>query len=251
MASTQNYLTEYYVNLRSKREAANIVIDLLLQILNPKSIVDFGCGPGVWLSVFQERGITDILGLDGFWIPDEELVIPIENIKRLDLSKEMPNISRYDLVLCLEVAEHLPELMADQLVHNLTDASDIILFSAALPLQGGTHHINEQWPWYWQKKFGERGFVGVDALRGPIRFENSVGKHYRQNLILYIEKKILYSEYPELAKYIIPSDSTGFVLVLESILRKHIDIAPHDFPMSQLLGAILGKIIRRGSQKTR
>jgi hypothetical protein len=75
---------------------------------------------------------------------------------------------KYDLAICLEVAEHLPVSSAGTLVDSITRASDLILFSAAIPLQTGTHHINEQWQDYWAALFDQRGFVASDIVRPAI-----------------------------------------------------------------------------------
>jgi 2-polyprenyl-3-methyl-5-hydroxy-6-metoxy-1,4-benzoquinol methylase len=64
-------------------------------------------------------------------------------IQPLDLEKE------FDLVVSLEVAEHLPASAADQFVNTLVKHGKKILFSAAIPGQGGQDHLNEQWPDYW------------------------------------------------------------------------------------------------------
>ena len=45
-----------------------------------------------------------------------------------------------------------------QLVATITKHGDAVLFSAAIPGQGGQDHLNEQWPEYWQKKFEVNGY---------------------------------------------------------------------------------------------
>jgi hypothetical protein len=69
-------------------------------------------------------------------------------------------VRRADLVLCLEVAEHMPESSADRLVQRLADCTDgKLLFSAATPGQGGSGHINEQPHKYWMDKIKAAGLV--------------------------------------------------------------------------------------------
>ena len=102
-----------------------------------------------------------------------------------DLTQRIDVNRRFDLAICLEVAEHLPRQSAELLVTSLCAFSDAVLFSAASPGQGGTHHINEQWPNYWAELFSRRNFGGVDCLR-PLLWENeAVAPYYRQNIILY------------------------------------------------------------------
>ena len=50
----------------------------------------------------------------------------------------------FDLAISLEVAEHPPEEFAEPLVERLVTAAPFVLFSAAIPEQGGIHHVNEQ-----------------------------------------------------------------------------------------------------------
>jgi hypothetical protein len=119
------------------------------------------------------------------------LNIPKENFREVELDKDIEVDKKYDMAISLEVAEHLPEKSAKSFVHALTRASDIILFSAAVPLQGGTNHINEQWPNYWWSLFKEHGFVAIDFLRKQIWDEEKVAFWYRQNIILYVKKEIL------------------------------------------------------------
>ena len=63
-----------------------------------------------------------------------------------DLAQPLQIDRRFDLALSLEVAEHLPPECGSEFVQTLTDLSSVILFSAAIPFQGGTDHLNEQWP---------------------------------------------------------------------------------------------------------
>jgi len=72
-------------------------------------------------------------------------------------------------------------------VENLVNLSDIILFSAAIPNQGGDRHVNEQWPSYWVKKFKERGYVAIDPIRGAMEKIQAVQPFYIQNLLIYVK----------------------------------------------------------------
>jgi hypothetical protein len=73
-------------------------------------------------------------------------------------------------------------------VESLTRHGDTILFSAAIPGQGGTHHINEQFPEYWAAVFRQKGFSVVDVLRPAIWTNNRVNWWYRQNLLLFMNE---------------------------------------------------------------
>lgn len=169
-------------------ESARNIVPLLVELVNPASVVDVGCARGEFLSVFIEHGIKDILGIDGPWIAKENLLIPEANFIGIDISKPFLLNRKFDLVLCLEVAEHLPRECAITLIENLTHLGDIILFSAAVPLQNGIGHLNEQWPAYWRKIFNMKNYKAVDCLRGRLWEMENINFCYAQNSIFYIRK---------------------------------------------------------------
>ena len=90
---------------------------------------------------------------------------------------------RFDLVLCLEVAEHLPADSAPTLIDSLVSLGPVIVFSAAIPYQGGTHHVNEQRPEYWARHFATKEYVPVDFLRRQIWQLHDVEWFYAQNIL--------------------------------------------------------------------
>jgi SAM-dependent methyltransferase len=166
--------------------SAVAIVDLILQYISPTSVVDVGCGTGRFLEEFKERGVDTILGLDG---PATEAVFrpDASNFLAVDLTAPVEQNQRFDLALCLEVAEHLPAESADCLVKTLTDLAPLVLFSAAHPDQGGQGHINEQWPTYWYRRFAQHGYVALDILRGPLGDEPGLLDCYRRNLVFFVE----------------------------------------------------------------
>jgi hypothetical protein len=95
---------------------------------------------------------------------------------------------RFDLVVCLEVAEHLPAEHAERFAASLTELGDTILFSAAVPGQGGRNHINERWPSWWARLFARAGFEMIDVLRARFWHDERVSVWYRQNMFLYTRR---------------------------------------------------------------
>ena len=91
--------------------------------------------------------------------------------------------------MCLEVAEHLPEQSAKTLVESLCSLSDFILFSAAIPGQGGLHHLNEQWQEYWVVQFKEKGFAAFDCIRPKIWNNSKIQFWYKQNILLFAKRE--------------------------------------------------------------
>lgn len=179
--------------------SARVVVPLLIDLLGPmESVVDVGCGTGAWLKVFCESGVTDVLGIDGAYVDPSQLEVPEDRFRVADLNSFVPPRGRYNLALCLEVAEHLPESSADSLIDALVALSDLVLFSAAIPLQGGRGHVNEQWPGYWAKRFAQRGYLPLDVLRHRIWDEPDVAPWFAQNTILYANRAAL-DRWPGLA----------------------------------------------------
>ena len=150
------YTNKFFKNhLAKSLSSAELIVPEILHYIQPKSVIDFGCGIGTFLSVFYKTGITDILGIDGDYVDRNNLLIDKKYFLPRDLTQPMIIDKKYDLALSLEVAEHLPESKANVFITSLCSASPFVVFSAAVPHQGGTNHINEQWPPYWINKFKE------------------------------------------------------------------------------------------------
>lgn len=188
------YNSKFYANRhKNTAHAAKIILSIVQDIApDIHSAVDIGCGVGTWLRVLKDRGISDIRGFDGEWVNKENLVIPTINFTAQNLTNILPKIREYDLVISLEVAEHLPSDYASEFIAQLTNLGKIILFSAAIPGQGGIGHVNEQWPTYWINLFEEYNYVVLDVIRDKIWNDNNIAVHYRQNILLFVSKDIFY-----------------------------------------------------------
>jgi SAM-dependent methyltransferase len=161
------------------------MVPLLLSLFKPKSILDVGCGDGTWLSKFASQSVQDYVGVDGDYVSSQILQIPTDHFIGHDLSKPLDLKRKFDLVMSLEVAEHLSEQAAHIFVRSLTCHGDLILFSAAIPGQFGDHHVNEQWPSYWVSLFEKCGFKVFDILRWRIWNDPKVTWYYRQNMLVF------------------------------------------------------------------
>lgn len=173
--------------------SAEVVIPLLSQLVEPRSVVDFGCGIGTWLLPFQRRGVERIRGLDGPYVDREAYLLGPATFTPVDLQAPLELGEPFDLAICLEVAEHLPKNCARTLIGSLARAAPLVLFSAAVPGQGGVHHVNEQWPSYWRDLFAERAFTRLDAIRPLIWKDKRVQPWYRSNIFLYAHVEALHS----------------------------------------------------------
>lgn len=184
------YNGDFYINRHETTVyAAETILTIVQEIISEtKSAVDVGCGVGTWLFVLKEKGTKDILGIDGDWVNIDHLVIPSISFMQYDLNKEINLNKRYDLAISLEVAEHLLPQSAKGFVTSLTNMADFVLFSAAIPGQGGINHINEQWPDYWIDLFKEYGYVGLDIIRRQIWNDKLIPVIYKQNILLFVKK---------------------------------------------------------------
>ena len=177
------YTTRYYHRIsEGSIRSAKIVMEALafsLQLSAVSSIIDVGCGVGEW-----NNGNPNYYGLD-HRIKRKDLLIPPERFIDIDLEKKFyVSETKYDLCLCLEVAEHLSPDRAEGLVKMLCDLSDRVLFSAAIPFQGGTGHVNEQWQSWWAELFKQHGFGAVDHSP-DVRNNPDIELWYRNNIVLY------------------------------------------------------------------
>jgi SAM-dependent methyltransferase len=185
---TASYSRRFYATRQGGSSAsADVVVPLLLAKFPAKSVVDVGCGTGLWIEAFERCGVADFLGVDGFHVAPDMLHIPKDRFLGADLTTLKTLGRRFDIASSLEVAEHLPEQCARQFVSLLTDAAAVVLFSAAVPHQGGTGHVNEQWQAYWGGLFAKVGYVALDFIRPAIDGDQRVDWWYRQNTIVYCD----------------------------------------------------------------
>jgi SAM-dependent methyltransferase len=184
--SEGTYTPEFFSwAIHRTRSSAEAIVPLVLERVRPTSVVDVGCGIGVWLDAFAAHGVDDYLGVDGPWVPREALLIPEERFVAARLDQPLELARRFDLAVALEVAEHLPEHRASGFVGNLVGLAPCILFSAAIPHQGGTDHLNEQWLDYWAALFATHGYAAVDGIRPVIWSDPDVLPFYRQNVVIF------------------------------------------------------------------
>lgn len=170
------------------RTSAQKMIEVVQPLLNPQSVLDLGCGRGVWLAEWQAAGVNRCMGVDGDYVDRAQLAIDTEQYMAADLTKPVRTHNRFDLAQSLEVGEHLPESAAETLVASLVRGSDRILFSAAVTGQGGEFHVNEQPLHYWQDLFALHGYTAFDCVRPQLADSKEVEPWYRYNTILYVNE---------------------------------------------------------------
>ena len=206
------YSDTFYKDLQPQsRSAAENIVPFVMKLVNPKKVVDIGCGTGSWLSVFKEQGVEDILGVDRDWVK-KWLEIPQDKFSAIDFEKSWKIDQKFDLVLSLAVAEHLPIDNAEKFIDSLTNLAPVCLFSAAIPGQGGLNHLNEQWLEYWVKLFQDREYIVIDCIRGKFWNNQNVAWWYSQSMVMFVEKKSL-SNYPLLERELEITDNSRLSVV--------------------------------------
>ncbi len=193
----QNMVGNRYIHFPEihNLKSPSIIVPYLIEKFHPTSVVDVGCGLGGFIKIFLDNGVNDVIGIDGNWIDRSKLYISENFFKEQDLEQRFSLNKKFDLVLCLEVAEHLSALSSDIFVENVISLGDIIIFSAAIKNQGGQNHINEQPVNYWIEKFCRQDFVFYDVFRNE--FWNNIGIDwcYKQNLFLVAKRSVNISKY--------------------------------------------------------
>lgn len=175
------YDTGFYDTARAgAQSSAAAVVPLVLQHVTPTTVIDVGCGEGWWAAAFAEAG-CDVLGIDGAVLDDRPAG---PRYAHHDLTASFAGVGHFDLAVALEVGEHLPPWRAEGFIADLCAVAPVVLFSAAIPGQGGTGHINEQTPSYWVEKFNTNNYAVSGALRWAIWDDPQVENWYRQNLMV-------------------------------------------------------------------
>ena len=175
-----------YINQGAIDSARKVLPRVRALVASPvDSVLDVGCGAGAWLSVWKEGGAS-VIGLDGDYVETDSLLIDAAEFVPADLAAGFSLGRRFAVVQCLEVAEHLTEGSAVRLVESLCQHSDVVVFSAAPPGQGGENHINEKPYEYWRHIFQSQGYAMYDAVRPGLLSEKSVKPWYRYNMFIFI-----------------------------------------------------------------
>jgi SAM-dependent methyltransferase len=200
MSRRNLYSRAFFAHMRGGAAvSARALVPIILDIHRTRSVVDVGCGTGVWVNAFIERGVVGAIGIDGSYVDSKQLVIDEAHFIAQDLNRKLDTADlggrfgdketgRFDLAMSLEVAEHLVPARADSLVRDLCGLSDVVLFGAATPFQGGAGHVNERWQSWWAWKFATNGYDPFDVLRRDIWASPDIAWWYKQNTIFYVKQ---------------------------------------------------------------
>jgi 2-polyprenyl-3-methyl-5-hydroxy-6-metoxy-1,4-benzoquinol methylase len=166
------------------------------------SVVDYGCGSGWLLHWLKSYGVPETVGVepckDAACVRNVTVDLGtatfkmndavVESIVTRSLKQRINLRRKFDLTLCIEVAEHIEEKYAATLIENITKHSDLLIFSAATPGQGGWGHVNEQPFEYWEEKLHAAGFnlntVATNNFRDYLRTKKAK-KWYVNNIAVF------------------------------------------------------------------
>jgi SAM-dependent methyltransferase len=184
------YRTDYYTerDRAGTSEDADQFARAVLTRYEPENVIELGCGTGTLLYPYRERGI-EVHGVDLSETAQRISNLPASQFELHDLTEPYSTDKMYDLVLCIEVLEHIPADAADTIVNSICGTGDVAIVTAAPPGQGGTHHVNEQPQEYWIEKFEQHG----------MRYNQSQSDWFTNELDLselsWVQRNILVFEY--------------------------------------------------------
>ena len=188
-------LDQHHISHQNEVWRVNANLALLEALLNyvdrPSKVVDVGCGYGYFLRACEEiLQEVEVFGLDGPWVDHRFLQFSPDSFYTVDLISDScwPRIEA-DLVVCLEVIEHLPPDRGLSFCEELVSFKSPILFSAAIPGQGGQGHVNERLPSFWMNEFKRLGFIPTDCLHPHIWVDNRLPFWFKQNPILIVPEE--------------------------------------------------------------
>ena len=246
------YSTEFHLAIQSgSRRSASVVLPIVRDLVHPSSVIDVGCGLGSWLAVFSELGVPTIHGVDGPYVDTANLEIPRDAFTAVDLARPLALGRRFDLAMSLEVAEHLPPEAAPVFVQTLVRLAPVILFSAAIPGQGGVQHLNEQWPEYWIGLFAAHQYVPVDAIRPKIWNDERVEWWYRQNAVIFVHRDEL-GKHPALQSIADRTDPANISRVHPVVFAEHArQLRAHQAPDLRTVARVIKTFLRHRVRKAK
>jgi Methyltransferase domain len=140
------------------------VADAIVRDLNPKTLLDAGCAMGFLVEKLRERGV-DAWGID---VSEYAISQVDESVREHcsvgSLADPLPR--RYDLIVCIEVLEHLDPVETDRAIASLCAATDLLLLSSTPDDYGEASHLNVRPPEDWSALLAREGFLrdlGRDA----------------------------------------------------------------------------------------
>ncbi len=150
--------------------------------LNPARVLDAGCAIGMLVEALRARGV-DARGIDVSSYAIQSAPADLQPYLR-EGSIADPFGERFDLIVCIEVLEHMPSADADRAIANIAEHTDDVLFSSTPFDYREPTHVNVRMPEEWAEAFARHGLyrdVDYDAsfiTKWAVRFtRRSVPPH--------------------------------------------------------------------------
>jgi len=182
-----NYTSDYFDSGIFETDYHNLAVKIF-EIYKPKTLVEFGCGPGHLSRELAKLGVQ-VTAVDAFSRPDFSGLsvefYPLDLNDPTAITNLFTN-KHFDLAVSLEVAEHLQPEVSPTLINWLTQLAPVVIFAAAVPAQGGHGHINLRPRDYWHNLFTQHNFIVADRIREQLRNIPSVAPWYRYNILDYV-----------------------------------------------------------------
>jgi hypothetical protein len=171
-------------------DSARRILPYLIDLFRPTSMLDLGAGFGNWSVEAMRLGLQPVISVDGQWTIDQGgLLVPRETFVVHDLAQPIDLKQRFDLVLSLETGEHIAPDAAGTFADSMVRHGDLVVFSAAIPWQGGFNHLNEAWPSYWIALLKTRNFRCFDLVRPQFWDDAEIPYFYRQNTLVFVNRQ--------------------------------------------------------------
>ena len=219
------YSTDFYQSVTSRAViASEVALGTILKNFVAQSVIDIGAGDGVWTSTALSIGNPTRLTVVDLPGSTFKLLQKVDkSIKKITLNFEndmLKNGEPYDLGICVEVIEHISTGRALLLLDWISVNCCTVMFSGAIPGQGGTHHINEQNQSYWLNVMMARGFIPIDNIRPQLYRNGKIPQYYRNNIFFFINSRFIHEHrIKKLLKESITQESFAFMDTRSIILR--------------------------------
>jgi SAM-dependent methyltransferase len=149
---------DYDAMWKEEKPFADRLAWYITKVLKPQKVLDVGCGPGMHVDSLRHLGVNAW----GYDIDDR-----VQGKNGLIQTSIFDINETGDLVMCIEVAEHIPSELNDKIVSsivNMLDHRGILIWTAAIPGQGGVGHINCQPKSFGYEKFTNAGLLPMNDL---------------------------------------------------------------------------------------
>lgn len=148
------------INSQQSRQFYHDVAEYLQRVLSVNSVLDVGCATGMVVSAFRDLGIEaygiDVSAYAISQVQERDKPFVHEQSALEELPEDFPE--HFDLVTCIEVAEHIPEEQTKAFIKRLCELGNYIVFSSSPSDMEDRTHFNVQQQEYWCKRFAENGF---------------------------------------------------------------------------------------------